>query len=109
MLQVQLVDAPLQREIGVRDRPRHVIHRCPRNPQQLRLPGDREFVLRVDHRFALSMPALVSTPSKKSLSSVSCPIFACSTFTSTGGSSLRRGPSETSPARSSSCFFRSVT
>ena len=32
----------------------------------------------VDHRFALSNPALVSAPSKKSFSSVSSPILACS-------------------------------
>jgi len=35
-------------------------------------------VLTVDHRFALSNPALVSAPSKKSFSSVSSPILACS-------------------------------
>src|SRR5262245_43165854 len=40
----------------------------------------------VDHRFALSKPALVSAPSKKSFSSVSSPILACSDFTSTAGS-----------------------
>jgi predicted DNA-binding transcriptional regulator AlpA len=51
----------------------------------------------VDHRFALSMPAIairngsrsailwVSAPSKKSFSSASSPIFACRAFKSTGG------------------------
>jgi hypothetical protein len=33
--------------------------------QNLRLLGDRQAVLTVDHRFALSNPALVSAPSKK--------------------------------------------
>jgi hypothetical protein len=33
--------------------------------QNLRLPGDRQIVLTVDHRFALSNPALLSAPSKK--------------------------------------------
>src|SRR5229473_722130 len=106
---MQLVDAPHEREIAFGDRPRHVVHRRPGNTQKLRLPADRDCVLRVDHRFALSMPALVSAPSKKSFSSASCPILACSTFTSTGGSSLARGPSKTSPARSSNCCFHCVT
>ena len=35
-------------------------------------------MLTVDHRFALSNPALLSAPSKKSFSSVSSPILACS-------------------------------
>ena len=42
-------------------------------------------MLTVDHRFALSNPALVSAPSKKSFSSVSSPILACSDFTSIAG------------------------
>ena len=37
-------------------------------------PVKVETVLTVDHRFALSNPALVSAPSKKSFSSVSSPI-----------------------------------
>jgi hypothetical protein len=45
-------------------------------------------VLTVDHRFALSNPALLSAPSKKSFSSVSSPIFACS-------DRLRRSVAET--------------
>jgi hypothetical protein len=44
--------------------------------QNLRLAGNREIVRPVDHRFALSKPALVSAPSKKSFSSASSPIFA---------------------------------
>jgi hypothetical protein len=43
-------------------------------------------VLTVDHRFALSNPALLSALSKKSFSSVSSPILACSDFTSRAGS-----------------------
>jgi hypothetical protein len=42
-------------------------------------------VLTVDHRFALSNPALVSAPSKKSFSSVNSPILACRDFTSIAG------------------------
>ncbi len=40
-------------------------------------------MITVDHRFALSNPALVSAPSKKSFSSVSSPILACKLFKST--------------------------
>jgi len=49
--------------------------RCRAYPERLRLfhEADREAV---DHRFALSMPALPSAPSKKSFSSVNSPIFA---------------------------------
>jgi hypothetical protein len=50
VLQVQLVDAPLE---------------------QLGLARDRNLVRRVDHFFALSMPAFLSAPSKKSFSSAS--------------------------------------
>src|SRR6185312_8006275 len=107
-LQVQLVDAPLQREISLGNRPRHVVDRRSRDVEQLGLARNRQCVLRVDHFFALSMPALPSALSKKSFSSASCPILACNAFRSTGGSSLRRGFSKTSPARSSSCFFHSV-
>jgi len=37
----------------------------------------------VDHRLALSNPALMSAPSKKSFSSVNSPILACKLFKST--------------------------
>jgi hypothetical protein len=50
------------------------------NIQSRRLLGDGQIVLTVDHRFALSNPALVSAPSKKSVSSVSSPILACRDF-----------------------------
>ena len=45
-------------------------------PKRLCLLCDRQIVLPVDHRFALSRPALPSAPDKKSLVSVSSPIFA---------------------------------
>ena len=53
--------------------------------QSFRLLPDRQIACTVDHRFALNSPALVSAPSKKSFSSVSSPILACSDFTSTLG------------------------
>ena len=57
----------------------------PADAQRLGLFRQREGMLRVDHRFALSNPALVSAPAKKSFVSVNSPIFAWSSFTSTGG------------------------
>ena len=42
-------------------------------PQNLGLLGDRQIVLTVDHRFALSNPALVSAPSKKLISALRAP------------------------------------
>src|SRR4029079_14929094 len=85
ILQMQPVETPQNRKMGARRRARQVIDAAPADPQNLRLPGDRQIVLTVDHRFALSNPALVSAPSKKSFSSVSSPILACSDFTSTAG------------------------
>jgi hypothetical protein len=84
-LQMQPVQTPHDREIGVRHRARQIIDAAAADLQNFRLPGDREIVLTVDHRFALSNPALVSAPSKKSFSSVSSPILACSDFTSIAG------------------------
>src|SRR5580765_3191971 len=61
----------------------------------------------VDHRFALSMPALVSAPDKKSFSRASWPILACSSFRSTGGGDDDSAPN-TLAARSSNWFFQSL-
>ena len=41
--------------------------------QNLRLLGDRQIVLTVDHRFALSNPALLSAASKKLISALRAP------------------------------------
>ena len=84
-LQMQPVETPHDREVGGRHRTRQVIDAAAADLQNFRLLGDRQIVLTVDHRFALSNPALVSAPSKKSFSSVSSPILACSDFTSTAG------------------------
>jgi len=66
-------------------------------PQNLSLPGNRQVVLAVDHRFALSKPALVSAPSKKSFSSVNSPILACSDFTSIAGAAGAMLPEPKTP------------
>ena len=55
---------------------RGLYRRAPADAERLGLPGDRQVVLTVDHRLALSNPALVSAPSKKSFSRVSSPILA---------------------------------
>ena len=73
---MQPVETPHDREIGVRHRPRQVINAAAAGLQNVRLPGDRQIVLAVDHRFALSNPALVSAPPNRSFSSVSSPILA---------------------------------
>src|SRR6266403_1528551 len=65
ILQMQSVETSHDREVDGRHRTRQVIDAAPADPQDLSLPGDRQIVLTVDHRFALSNPALVSAPSKK--------------------------------------------
>src|SRR5246127_2986925 len=107
--QVQPIETLHDREIGCRDRARQVVHAAAADLQNLRLLGDRQVVLTVDHRFALSNPALVSAPSKKSFSSVNSPILACSDFTSTAGvaSAVPPGP-KTPEAPPSSWAFHAV-
>ena len=69
---------------------RQVVHRPAADSQQFGLPGDAQLMCTVDHGFALTQlpntPALVSTGSKKSFSSASRPILACSGAKSTGSS-----------------------
>jgi hypothetical protein len=64
-LQVQSVETPHDRKIGFPNRPRQVVDAAATDTQNLRLLRDRQIVFAVDHRFALSKPALVSAPSKK--------------------------------------------
>src|ERR1019366_3085503 len=80
---MEFVDAPHQPQVFVRDRARFIVDRAPADTQHLGLMLDGKVVLGVDHRFALSSPALVSAPSKKSFSSVSSPILAWRVFRST--------------------------
>jgi hypothetical protein len=108
VLQMQLVDAPHELQIRIAYRPRQVVHAAAADAEGLGLTGDRQRVLAVDQRFALSHPALPSARSKKSFSSVSSPIFACSVFTSTGGSARSPGVLNASVARSSSWVFHCV-
>src|SRR5205085_7146204 len=87
ILQMQLIHPPHDGKIGARDGPRPVIDAAPADTQHPRLPRDRQIVGTIDHRFALSKPALPSAPSKKSFSCVSSPIFAWSDLMSTRGAS----------------------
>src|SRR6476469_8445962 len=62
--QVQPVETLHDRQIGVRHRARQIVDAAAADLQSFRLSCDRQIVLTVDHRFALSNPALVSAPSK---------------------------------------------
>src|SRR6266849_3730027 len=101
---------PHDHEVGGRHWPRQIINAAAADLQNFRLLGDRQIVLTVDHRFALSNPALVSAPSKKSFSTVSSPLLACSDFTSMAGSAAALPPPgpNTSAAPPSSCAFHEV-
>src|SRR5204863_9113624 len=109
-LQMQPVQTPHDRKVSFRHWARQVVDAATADVQSLRLLGDRQIVRTVDHRLALSRPALPSAPSKKSFSSVSSPILACSDFTSTAGCVAPLPPPglNTSAAPSSSCAFHDV-
>ena len=106
--QMELVDPTHQRQRCCRHWRRLVVRGRPREFQELALPHDGQFVRSVDHRFALSNPALMSACSKKSFSSASCPIFAWRVLRS-GVSDVGFVPPNTSAARASNCCFHSVT
>src|ERR1700684_27933 len=106
---MQLVHPAHHGEIACGNRSGQIIHTATADLQGLRLFADRQCVVTVDHRFALSKPALLSAPPKKSFSSVSSPIFACSDFRSTAGASpLPAADPNTPAAPSSSCAFHWV-
>ncbi len=107
MRQVERVDALHQPQVGLGRGARQVVHVASADAHQLGLARDRQCVVAVDHRFALSMPALVSAPDKKSFSKASWPILACSSFRSTGGGAADSAPN-TLAARSSNWFFQSL-
>src|SRR6266576_1725131 len=109
ILQVQPVETPHDLEVGVRHWSRQIINAAAADLQNFGLPGDRQIMFTVDHRFALSNPALPSAPSKKSFSSVSSPILACSDFTSIAGVAGAALPGPKTPeAPPSSCAFHAV-
>src|SRR6516164_7950738 len=75
-VQMQFIHSPHDSKIGRGHRPRQIVDAAPADRQHLRLLGNRKLVRPVDHRFALTRPALLSAASKKSFSSVSSPILA---------------------------------
>jgi hypothetical protein len=76
VIQVQRINPPHDRKLRRRHRPWLIVELAPAEPQQRRLARQRQVMAAVDHRFALSSPALLSAPAKKSFSSVSSPILA---------------------------------
>src|SRR5215208_642598 len=109
-LYMQPVETSHNLQVARRHRTWQIVNAATADAQNLRLLCDRQSVLTVDHRFALSNPALLSAPSKKSFSSVSSPILACSDFTSTAGCAAAWPPPgpNTSAAPLSSCAFHDV-
>src|ERR1700730_2340793 len=110
LLQMQPVETPHDRKVGFRHRARQIVDAATADVQSFRLLGNGQVMRGLDHRFALSKPALPTAPSKKSFSSVSSPILACSDFTSTAGCPAPLPPPgpKTSAAPSSSCAFHDV-
>jgi hypothetical protein len=80
---MQPVDLAHKFEIGCGDRARQVMRRAARDACGFGLFRDARRRTTVDHRLALSNPALVDAPSKKSFSSVNVPILAYKLFKST--------------------------
>src|SRR3954449_2163750 len=74
-LEVQLVYPAHDGQIGRRHRSGQVVDPATADPERLGLLGNGQRVRAVDHRFALSRPALLSAPDKKSLVSVNSPIL----------------------------------
>ncbi len=77
ILQMEFVNPPHQGQDCRRDRGRLVVGCRASHPEELALPDNGPWVGSVDHRVALSQPALMSAPSQQACSRVSCPIFAC--------------------------------
>src|SRR6202789_1752059 len=110
MIEVQLIDPPHDRQISRRNRTGIVIQAATADPEYLSLSAQWQLVPAVNHRFALSNPALPSAADKKSFSSVNSPIFACSVFRSTpipGDGSADPEPN-TPAAPSNNCAFHAA-
>src|SRR5208282_1006456 len=109
ILQMQFVELAHQPQLGLRQRMPAIVNTAAADPESLGLLDDSQLVLRVDHRFAFSRPALLSALSKKSFSRVSSPILACRALRSTAaaaGSVLASPKTPEAPSRS--CVFHCV-
>src|SRR5215207_5485241 len=109
-VEMQLVHPAHDGEIGRGHGSRQAVDAAPADVQRLRLAGDGQRVRPVDHRLALSRPALLSAPSKKSFARVSSPILAWRVLTSTGGAPgvVRASAPNTPAAPSRSSAFQAV-
>src|SRR5215203_6706207 len=110
-VEMQLVHPAHDGEIGRGHGSRQAVDAAPADVQRLRLAGDGQRVRPVDHRLALSRPALLSAPSKKSFARVSSPILAWRVLTSTGGGApgvIRASAPNTPAAPSRSSAFQAV-
>ncbi len=65
IIEMQLIEPTHQGKVLGRNWPRFIVDRAASQLQDLRLAHDRKIMIAVDHRFALSRPALVSAPDKK--------------------------------------------
>jgi hypothetical protein len=60
VLQMQLVDSPHQRQVGLTEGSGQVVRRASADLEQFGLVNNWQLVVSVDHGFSLSNPALVS-------------------------------------------------
>src|SRR5665811_1756854 len=106
--QVDLVHGGHQGKVRLARRYRLALHARAGEAEKLGLPGNRQGLPFVDHRFALVPLMRPSAPDKKSFSMVSSPILACSSAMQ-GPPSLSCSPSpKTAAAPSKSCRFHLV-
>ena len=96
-LEGELIEPSHEGEIRVVDGFRRVIHRGPRQPEELRLSRDGQLVVATDHRFPLGPRSRPSALDKKSNSSACWQILAWSAFTSIGGSCRSLAPARHQP------------
>src|SRR3954471_4695827 len=109
-VEMPLVHPAHDGEIGRGHGSRQAVDAAPADGQRLRLAGDGQLVRPVDHRLALSRPALLRAPSQKSFVRVSSPILAWRILTSTGGApgSVLASAPNTPAAPSRSSVFQAV-
>jgi hypothetical protein len=103
IIQMQRIDPAHDHKGACRHRTGLIIDAAAAQLEELYLPRQRQSVAAINHLFALNRPALLSAPDKKSFSSASSPIFACSVFKSTEAApEPSGGPDPNTPAAPSS-------
>ena len=81
VIQMQLIDPPHQLQVLLRDRARRVVHAAAIEVQKFTLSLHGQLPFPVDHLRPLGPGKRPSAFAKKSRSTVSSPIFACSSWT----------------------------